>query len=174
MLQEIAWGLTVVLVGAFAVVFLIVAAKAREPRPAAEVTASGYAVRRVWFWVLAVGGVVVTAATLPLMPYPDAQAKPAPAVVVTATGAQWAWTLSRDKLPLGREVEFQVTSRDVNHGFAIYDPDLKVVAQTQAMPGYVNRIRHTFDRPGTYKVLCLEYCGLVHHDMMAGFTVAAE
>jgi cytochrome c oxidase subunit 2 len=91
--------------------------------------------------------------------------------VVTATGAQWAWTLSRDEVPLGKEVEFQITSSDVNHGFGIYDSQMRLLAQTQAMPGYVNRIRHTFNQPGTYQVLCLEYCGLVHHEMVARFVV---
>ncbi len=39
-----------------------------------------------------------------------------------------------------RWVEFRVTSLDVNHGMAIFDPDGKLVGQTQAMPGYVNRL----------------------------------
>lgn len=39
------------------------------------------------------------------------------------------------------------------------------------MPGYVNRLVHTFDRPGRYRLLCLEFCGVVHHDMVAEFEV---
>ena len=39
------------------------------------------------------------------------------------------------------------------------------MAQTQAMPGYMNRLRVTFDQPGTYTVLCLEFCGMSHHRM---------
>jgi cytochrome c oxidase subunit 2 len=45
------------------------------------------------------------------------------------------------------------------------------VAQTQSMPGYTNVLRHTFDEPGTYKILCLEYCGLGHHEMSAEINV---
>ena len=48
---------------------------------------------------------------------------------------------------------------------------MQMVAQTQAMPGYVNRLQYTFATPGTYHILCLEYCGLVHHAMMTDLVV---
>jgi cytochrome c oxidase subunit 2 len=41
------------------------------------------------------------------------------------------------------------------------------------MPGYTNVIRYTFTTPGTYRVRCLEYCGLGHHTMVTQFTVTA-
>ncbi len=68
-------------------------------------------------------------------------------------------------------VEFRVTTLDVNHGFSLYAPDGHLVAQTQAMPGYVNRLRVMFDQPGTYTVLCLEFCGMSHHRMRGGVEV---
>ncbi len=66
-----------------------------------------------------------------------------------------------------------MTSKDVNHGFAIYDQGLRLIAQTQAMPNYVNILRVTFPTPGTYRVLCLEFCGLAHHQMMSEIAVTA-
>ena len=66
---------------------------------------------------------------------------------------------------------FNVTSGDVNHGLGVYDPSMRMVGQAQAMPGYVNRLAVTLDRPGTYKLLCMEYCGLVHHAMVSELTV---
>jgi cytochrome c oxidase subunit 2 len=68
---------------------------------------------------------------------------------------------------VGEVVEFVVTSVDVTHGFALYDPQKRIVAQIQAMPGFVNKVRHRFDSPGKYEVLCLEFCGLAHHGMVA-------
>jgi cytochrome c oxidase subunit 2 len=62
----------------------------------------------------------------------------------------------------------------VNHGFALYDPDMRIVAQTQAMPGYTNVLRYTFREPGVYRVLCLEYCGVGHHEMTAEIKVSAH
>ena len=73
-----------------------------------------------------------------------------------------------------QSVRFDVTSADVNHGFGIYTREGRLVAQTQAMPGYVNRLRLQFDRPGTYRVMCLEFCGLSHHVMTGVIEVTAE
>jgi cytochrome c oxidase subunit 2 len=96
------------------------------------------------------------------------------AEVVTVTGGQWYWNLDREQVPAGVPVEFRVTSVDVNHGIGLYDPELRLLGQTQAMPGYVNHLRHTFHQPGTYRLLCLEYCGLAHHGMVAELTVVAR
>ncbi len=124
--------------------------------------------------------VFALALTLPRMPYPAEAA--APDRIVHVTGKQYAFALSPTpiagleaweegtypttvEVPAPSTVEFRVTSLDVNHGFSLYAPDGELVAQTQAMPGYVNRLRVRFERPGTYTVLCLEYCGLGHHRM---------
>ncbi|MBS1668376.1 MAG: hypothetical protein JST58_13450 [Bacteroidetes bacterium] len=75
------------------------------------------------------------------------------------------------ELPVNKVVEFRVTSFDVNHGFAIYDQSNKLIAQTQAMPGYVNRLRWKFTEPGNYTIFCLEFCGMGHQIMRSSFTV---
>ena len=59
----------------------------------------------------------------------------------------------------------------MNHGLGIYDPDLQLVVQVQAMPRYTNTVVHTFDRPGTYQILCMEFCGIAHHEMVYEFDV---
>ncbi len=171
MAQQTAWLVTVVVVGAFTGVFLWVATSARRKADYAKVVSKAGGLRRLWFWALIVVGVAAAGLTLPMMPYPRAEAAPAGMQVVTAIGRQWEWTLSAAAVKAGQPVEFRVTSEDVNHGFAIYDERLQIVAQTQAMPGYVNRLRHTFTEPGRYRILCLEYCGLVHHDMAAELLV---
>ena len=56
----------------------------------------------------------------------------------------------------------------------VYDADYRLIFQVQAMPGYLNRVQHTFEKPGTYQVLCMEFCGVGHHDMTAKFTVSGE
>lgn len=75
------------------------------------------------------------------------------------------------ELPVNELIEFRVTSLDVNHGFGIYDKSNKLIAQTQAMPGYVNRLRWKFTEPGNYTILCLEFCGMAHQSMRSSFTV---
>lgn len=122
--------------------------------------------------------------TIPRVPYPKGQI---PAAVVHVVSKQFQFALSNQpirteeefnramgqlvRVPQGQWVEFRVTSLDVNHGFAVYAPSNKLVGQTQAMPGYVNRLFLQLDEPGTYTVLCLEYCGPSHHIMRASFEV---
>jgi cytochrome c oxidase subunit 2 len=85
----------------------------------------------------------------------------------------WAWEFDRTHLPVGVPVVFHTTSSDVNHGFGVFDPKGRLLFQTQAMPGWVNKVAWTFGEPGRYRVLCLEYCGLVHHGMMAELEVGS-
>jgi cytochrome c oxidase subunit 2 len=79
--------------------------------------------------------------------------------------------MSQTEVPANQPVVFRVGSEDVNHGFAVYNEDRVLVAQVQAMPGYVNNLAIEFDRPGEYRIMCLEYCGLVHHAMVAVINV---
>jgi cytochrome c oxidase subunit 2 len=94
-------------------------------------------------------------------------------VVIEATGNQWAWVVTPDTVSVGKVVEIRVTGADVNHGFGLYDANNRLITQTQAMPGFTNVIHHTFSTPGTYRILCLEYCGLGHHTMFSQIVVTA-
>lgn len=169
-MQEMLWLLTLALVAALALIFLSVIWRASASSNAnASHTAGRF--RQPLFWVLVVVGIAVTYGTLNPWPHaPDPQATGTP-MRVHATAEQWSWEVDRTQLPLNKPIMFVVTSRDVNHGFGIYDADLKLLSQVQAMPGYINRLYYTFTKPGKYRVLCLEYCGLIHHDMTAELTV---
>lgn len=167
-MQQIAWTVSLTLMGIIPLLFLWVTMGASRPQP----PGNPFRMRGAVFWVTVITGLAITFATL--SPWPMAAqygATNAPDVVIQATGHQWRWELSQDTLQVGQEVEFQVTSADVNHGFAIYRNKTQLLTQTQAMPGYVNRLRYTFTEPGEYEVLCLEYCGLAHHAMVAKIIV---
>jgi cytochrome c oxidase subunit 2 len=139
---------------------------------------------RFWFMmILLVVIAIFTSVTIPKSPYYLFKDE-TPSRVVHVGAMQYAFLFSDNaitpttpaKLPTfelktNELVEFRVTSLDVNHGFGIYDPSHMLVAQVQAMPGYVNRLRWKFDKPGQYTILCLEFCGLVHQSMRATFTV---
>ncbi|MCC6711825.1 MAG: cytochrome c oxidase subunit II [Candidatus Dadabacteria bacterium] len=140
--------------------------------------------QRFWFFLLLTAALFIFASfTIPKSPYYLFE-KESPSRVVFVAAQQYYWALSSEaigpgnpgageaiELKRGELVEFRVTSLDVNHGFGIYDESNNLIAQTQAMPGYVNRLRWKFEKPGTYKVLCLEFCGLAHAVMRASFTV---
>lgn len=98
---------------------------------------------------------------------------PANAQRVSVRSLQFAWLISPATVKAGVPVEFTLTSDDVNHGFAVYDPSDTFVFQTQVVPGHRSRIVHTFDRPGTYEVLCFEFCGVDHHKMIGRFEVTS-
>ncbi len=151
--------------------FLFVIRRVARQADAAEVEARAHAMRRRLFAALIILGIGVTGATLVPFPIPSQQAPPGVRRVVNAVGHQWAWQVDTGPITAGEPVEFRVTSADVNHGFGIYNAAGQLLAQTQAMPGVTNRLVHTFAEPGKYRILCLEYCGLVHHGMVAELEV---
>jgi cytochrome c oxidase subunit 2 len=172
--QQIAWQVSLVLMGlvAFGFAFVAINSGTREEdyKPLQK---RAYRIRSRLFWALVAVFGPVMLYTLIELPYGASHAgnHAAAVQVVEATGYQWRWELSRDRVTMNQPVEFRVTSADANHGFGIYDEDMHLVAQTQAMPGYTNTIRHTFDKKGTYQVLCMEYCGTAHHNMISKITV---
>ncbi|MGE5285920.1 MAG: cytochrome c oxidase subunit II [Micromonosporaceae bacterium] len=105
---------------------------------------------------------------------------PPAALTVRATGFQWCWdfTYVGDRVqvsgqcaggplptlvvPAGRNIRFQVTSKDVIHGFWI--PALKI--KTYAYPGHVNYFTMSALPPGRWLGHCNEFCGLYHYGMM--------
>ena len=86
---------------------------------------------------------------------------------------QFSWALSHDCLPSDQPLQFNVTSMDVNHGFAIYDENGHIVGQTQAMPGFTNVLLVSLPKPGTYTIHCTELCGIGHSFMKQTFTVGS-
>ncbi|WP_226581888.1 cytochrome c oxidase subunit II [Halobacillus litoralis] len=65
------------------------------------------------------------------------------------------------QVPAGEQVTFTATSEDVVHSFSIVGTNVNMMV----VPGQVNHKAHTFDEPGTYLVVCNEYCGSGHHFM---------
>jgi cytochrome c oxidase subunit 2 len=169
-MQDAVGIITLVLVTLLAIVFLMVLRRASAPAvPGA--TADPGRFRAPLFWLLVVVGIGVSYGTLVEWPYGPGPATSGEPMTVAVTGSIWSWEINPTKLPVGKPIVFAVTSSDVNHGFGIYDPDLKMLTQVQAMPGYINKVYYTFSKAGSYKIVCLEYCGLGHHVMAADLTV---
>jgi cytochrome c oxidase subunit II len=66
-------------------------------------------------------------------------------------------------LPLNTPTTIHITSRDVIHGFWI--PELRMKADM--VPGLINTIRVTPTKAGTYRIVCTEFCGVLHGGMKA-------
>ncbi|MBL8133374.1 MAG: cytochrome C oxidase subunit II [Anaerolineae bacterium] len=72
------------------------------------------------------------------------------------------------RVPVNSQVTFNITSRDITHGFMIEFHN----ANMEIVPGQVARQTVTFRRPGEYHVQCHEYCGRDHANMF--FTIIVE
>lgn len=174
--QNAVWTIALCGIGLVALGFILVIGQARKPADDESRERSRRIAGRLQaglFVVLLVIFVTGSWATLHHFPIPPQHDELAADQVVEVVGQMWAWQINPKTIEAGSPVEFRVTATDVNHGFAIYAPDGRIVTQTQAMPGYTNRILHTFREPGSYQVLCLEYCGLAHQGMIAQIEVVA-
>ena len=73
----------------------------------------------------------------------------------------WAFDPKEITVPVGSEVTFKITSRDVTHGIYIEDTNINLMI----VPGQISETTYVFDKPGTYFYACHEYCGVGHQAM---------
>ena len=81
----------------------------------------------------------------------------------------WAWTPSPLHVPQGAAITFIVTSADVLHGFEVQGTTINLTA----VPGIVGSVTYTFAHPGTYNIICNEFCGIEHQAMVGRIIVDA-
>ncbi|MFD1361667.1 cytochrome C oxidase subunit II [Lentibacillus salinarum] len=172
MIQTVAWVVSLIVMLIMTAVFGVVVLKSTERRDYEPIKKKWYKARSLYGAVLIIVMLAVTIYTLRDLPYnqPVYSAGAGP-TVVEVEAMQFGWEISQTEFKVGEPIEFRVTSQDVNHGFGLYDDEMNMVTQTQAMPDYTNDVYITFDEPGTYEILCLEYCGLAHHVMTAEIIV---
>jgi cytochrome c oxidase subunit 2 len=123
-----------------------------------------------WFIFAVVALAVLLLVTLAFIPYGD-NAKAEGQQAVAVDSQQFAWTVTPSTIKAGVPVRFAVTSKDVNHGFAVYNDDNVLLFQIQAVPDFTSHVVYTFKNPGRYQVVCLEFCGVNHDKMLGTFRV---
>jgi cytochrome c oxidase subunit 2 len=149
---------------------LAVAVWSSTRRPDDAIDAHGLSRRETaWLVIMVVALFALLAATIFYVPYGESAGPNRQ--VVRVTGIQFAWAISPAEVRAGTPVEFVTTTDDVNHGFGLYDPDGALLTQVQVIPGRVQKLVWTFDEPGTYEILCLEFCGAKHHEMVSTLEV---
>ncbi|EYF06920.1 cytochrome c oxidase subunit II [Chondromyces apiculatus] len=101
---------------------------------------------------------------------------PEDALDVYVMGKQWMWKFAYPHgaasvtdlyVPAGRPVRLTMTSRDVLHSFFV--PDFRI--KQDVVPGRYTTVWFQATEPGTYQILCTEYCG-TEHSYMRGQVVA--
>lgn len=172
MLQEIAMIISIIGMTFTAGVFLFVFFNSKNESEYEPIQRKWYKVRTVWFVILIALIMIASAGTLRQLPYfADPEIRGYDITRVDVEAFQYGWEMSQLEFEVGQRYEFHVTSRDVNHGFGIYNEDAELLSQVQAMPDYTNVLYYTFEEPGTYEILCMEYCGIAHHMMITELTV---
>lgn len=78
--------------------------------------------------------------------------------VVKLTAQRFKFTPNEVHLKAGQPVTFELTSMDVKHGF--FSRPLKLDAVIP--PGKVTKVTITPSKPGTYTVICDNFCGSGH------------
>jgi cytochrome c oxidase subunit 2 len=159
----IAYGVAVGLAGLLS---LALVASTRRRRPVDTHKLADFEKR--WLAIVVAILVALLAATIWFTPY--GKSTPSNAQVVAVNAQQFAWQLNPSTVRVGVPVAFVTRSQDVNHGFGIYKGH-KFIAQIQVVPDRNSTLVHTFHEAGTYTVLCLEFCGVGHHGMVATFQV---
>ena len=106
---------------------------------------------------------------------PANQGKPA-ALNVNVMGLQYAWiftypetniTAGELHVPVGQEVQLNMTAQDVIH--AVWIPQLRL--KQDVIPGVTTQLRFTTNKVGTYPVRCAELCGGYHGSMVTNMVV---
>src|SRR3954454_10595248 len=105
----------------------------------------------------------------------DIEAKKPNTLQVNVTGQQFAWSFEHPKqkgipkpiaaaelqLPINRQVQFNLHTKDVIHSFWVPDFRLK----QDVVPGLTTRIRTRPIENGNHPIVCAELCGLGHATM---------
>jgi cytochrome c oxidase subunit 2 len=86
---------------------------------------------------------------------------------VYVVAQMWQFQPAQIYIPVGSTVDFYLTSKDVVHGFDIYEKNVNMMA----IYGGINKTTVKFDEPGVYKITCHEYCGVGHQNMQAEIIV---
>ena len=159
----------VVVIAVVLAVILAVSTRGRQPPLDTQRLAHR---ERAWLYVVIAIMLALLFATIWFTPYGQGGTKSGD-FVVRVNARQFFWRVVPATIPANREVQFRLTSSDVNHGFGIYDPDQHFVAQVQVVPGKTQVLVHTFKEPGHYRILCLEFCGFGHAVMQGTFTVTS-
>lgn len=82
---------------------------------------------------------------------------------VYAVAQMWQFQPNQINIPVGSEVDFFLTSKDVVHGFNISEKNVNMMA----VYGNINKTTVKFEKTGIYKITCHEYCGIGHQAMQA-------
>jgi cytochrome c oxidase subunit 2 len=132
------------------------------------------------FWWTAIPTILVVILSIySVKIWADLQNSQGDVLTIEAIGYQYGFQFRYPKLDkpidemhlqLNVPTTIHVTSRDVIHGFWI--PELRMKADM--VPGLINTIRVTPTVPGTYHIICSEFCGVAHSAMRHDVVIESQ
>jgi cytochrome c oxidase subunit 2 len=163
----------------FAIVFLMLFfavryRRARNPRPTEIPGHTGLEI----LWIGLATLLVLTMFVYGVAGFNILRGAPKDSMTVKVDSRQWAWAFEYPNglkttdlvVPVGRNLHLQMSSRDVIHSF--YIPALRIKQDT--VPGMITYAWFRATQPGTFDILCAEYCGERHSAMIARLIVLPE
>ncbi|MBK1987455.1 cytochrome c oxidase subunit II [Sphaerospermopsis aphanizomenoides BCCUSP55] len=103
----------------------------------------------------------------------------APQLVIDVSALQYAWiftypdtgvTTGELHLPIGKEIQMNMTANDVIHAFWVPEFRLK----QDVIPGRQTEVRITPRKEGSYTLICAELCGPYHGAMQTQVVVESQ
>lgn len=130
------------------------------------------------FWWTAIPAVIVLIlAVFSVKIWVDLQHTAGGAITMEAIGHQFKYEFrfanlkqsvyDEVHLPVGTPVTVDVTAADVIHSFWV--PEMRIKADM--VPGLVQTLRFTPQRIGKYRIICTEFCGTNHGNMLASLYI---
>jgi cytochrome c oxidase subunit II len=101
---------------------------------------------------------------------PDGSVRASPQTPIYVVARQYSFVPDRIRLSAGERYELQMLSTDVVHAFSVQMGNTSYNAVV--MPHIVTTVELTPQKPGTYLIVCSEYCGLGHDFMY--FSIVVE
>ncbi|WP_186646147.1 cytochrome c oxidase subunit II [Fluviispira vulneris] len=104
---------------------------------------------------------------------------PQGALEVKVTGRKWDWLFTDQKsgaetsdliVPINTPVRLTMSSADVIHGF--YIPDFRI--NRDVLPNQYTVVWFKAEKEGQYPILCTQYCGTKHSQMVRYVKVVSE
>jgi cytochrome c oxidase subunit 2 len=80
----------------------------------------------------------------------------------------WDWWPAYE-LEQGQSYRLHISSTDWQHGFSLQPANINL----QVLPGYDMVLTVTPNKAGEYSIVCNEYCGIGHHNMVGKIYVVA-
>jgi heme/copper-type cytochrome/quinol oxidase subunit 2 len=111
-----------------------------------------------------------TAAFIKAHQLPDGSVRADPGVPIYVVARQYTFVPNTIRLKVGEQYDMQMLSTDVVHAFSVQMGNTSYNAVL--MPNIVAALTLTPRKPGTYLIVCSEYCGLGHDYMY--FSIVVE